>query len=63
MRSIALVTALSCAAALGFQDPDAGPAVGRSLPAELLEDFAQTPADGLDDYRGRLLLVELFAYW
>ncbi len=36
---------------------------GDPLPQVELEGFSQTPATSLDDYRGRLLLLEYFAYW
>jgi hypothetical protein len=28
-----------------------------------LEGFAQTHAQSIDDYQGRALLIEFFAYW
>ena len=36
---------------------------GKPLPKAQLTDFAQTRAKSLDDFKGRLLLVEFFAYW
>ncbi len=60
MRSIALVAALMGGFALAQDDSTV---VGGTVPAELLDDFSQTAADSLDDYRGRLVLIELFAYW
>ena len=37
--------------------------VGQSLPPVELEDFAQTPAKSFDDFLGRAVLIEFFAYW
>jgi hypothetical protein len=37
--------------------------VGAPLPATQLEGFSQTKAKSLDDYAGRALLIEIFAYW
>lgn len=38
--------------------------LGRPLPgADALEDFSQTEARSYDDYVGRVVLVEFFAYW
>ena len=37
--------------------------VGAPLPDAGLEGFAQTKAKTIEDYTGRALLIELFAYW
>ena len=37
--------------------------VGAPLPASQLEGFSQTKAKSLDDFAGRALLIEIFAYW
>jgi hypothetical protein len=37
--------------------------VGNPLPRPELEDFAQTKAKSFDDFVGRAVLVEFFAYW
>lgn len=37
--------------------------VGAPLPELELEGFSQTKAKTLEDYSGRALLIELFAYW
>lgn len=77
MNRLALALALACgtAAALPWQEAQASsiaapaapqeesPAVGRRMPMDLLEDFAQTGAEELGDYRGRLVVIELFAFW
>lgn len=33
------------------------------LPSVPLEGFSQTPAKSLEDFTGRALLIEFFAYW
>jgi hypothetical protein len=38
--------------------------VGAPFPRDLeFKDFAQTPAQSLEDFSGRLILVEAFAFW
>jgi len=38
--------------------------VGGQMPAKVeLEDFAQTKAKSYDDFAGRAVLIEFFAYW
>lgn len=37
--------------------------VGSSLEPIELEGFAQTPAGSYDDFSGRAVLIEFFAYW
>ena len=37
--------------------------VGDLLPPVELEDFTLTEAKSFDDYLGRTVLVEFFAYW
>ena len=38
--------------------------VGGTLPAKFdLEGFAKTPAKSYDDFIGRTVLIEFFAYW
>lgn len=37
--------------------------VGAPLPQVELEGFAQTKAKSIEDYTGRALLIEVFAYW
>jgi hypothetical protein len=36
---------------------------GGTLPPANLEDFGQTKAKSLDDFAGRAVLMEFFAYW
>lgn len=61
MRALILsAAALGMAAAL----PPAPPgAVGKPLPVVELEGFSQTKAQSLDDFFGRTVLIEFFAYW
>jgi hypothetical protein len=58
---ILLTAALGLAAAV----PTAPPAgsVGKPLPVVELEGFSKTEAESLDDYFGRAILFEFFAYW
>ena len=37
--------------------------VGDRLPPAVLEDFGNTQAKALDDFAGRAVLLEFFAYW
>ncbi len=37
--------------------------VGQDMPEYELEGLTQTPAAGMEDFTGRLLLIEFFAYW
>ena len=41
----------------------AGQGVGSKLPEMELEGYAQTSAKSFDDYLGRAVLFEFFAYW
>jgi hypothetical protein len=36
---------------------------GGQLPPAELSDFAQTKAKSFDDFAGRTVLIEFFAYW
>jgi hypothetical protein len=49
------------AAVLAPPLPSSG--VGDPLPAATLEDFTQSGASSLDDFVGRALFIEFFAYW
>ena len=52
--------ALACAA-LAF--PSFAGNVGNPLPPPELEGLAQTQAKSFDDFAGRAVLIEFFAYW
>ena len=62
MRPLILLTALL---GLAGAVPSAPPAssVGKPLPEVELEGFSQTGAESLDDFFGRAILFEFFAYW
>ncbi len=36
---------------------------GGTLPAASLDDFGQTKAKSFDDFAGRAVLMEFFAFW
>ena len=55
----ARVAAVLAAAALSASMAVAG----GNLPAVELADFAQTKAKSIDDFAGRAVLIEFFAYW
>jgi len=61
MKHHSSVLATLAFAALALFAP-AGHAGGQ-LPRVELEGFAQTKAKSLDDYAGRAILIEFFAYW
>lgn len=52
---------LACAA--GFAAPAQAQAPGSKLPPVELEGLAQTGAKSFDDFLGRAVLLEFFAYW
>lgn len=61
MRPLILLTAaLGLAAAVPTAPPAA---VGKPMPVVELEGFSQTGAESLDDFFGRAILFEFFAYW
>ena len=37
--------------------------VGQELPPVVLEGLSQTPATSFEEFTGRLVLIEFFAYW
>ena len=43
--------------------PAAAQGVGSTIPEIELEGYAQTPAESFDDFFGRAVLIEFFAYW
>lgn len=53
-------TTLACVAAAVLSQAQG---VGSKLPPIELEDYAQTPAKSFDDFMGRAVLIEFFAYW
>jgi len=60
MSTKALLAPLALALAGGAA---AAQEVGSRLGEVELEDFAQTKAQSFDDFLGRTVLIEFFAYW
>jgi hypothetical protein len=58
MRRSLLATGLALAFAAS-----ATAGVGDALPEAQLDGFTATPAKSFDDYLGRTVLIEFFAYW
>ena len=56
-----LLAPVALAALLAFT-PSEG-VVGKSMPALPIEGLAQTKAKSIDDFAGRAVLVEFFAFW
>ena len=54
---------LALGAVSAFAAPAPAQGVGSKLPALELEGLSQTPAKTFDDYLGRAVLLEFFAYW
>lgn len=40
-----------------------GGVIGKSMPPIPVEGLAQTKAKSVDDYAGRAILIEFFAFW
>ncbi|MCC7015453.1 MAG: hypothetical protein IT454_23035 [Planctomycetes bacterium] len=62
LRSTGLA-ALALALSALFAEPARAQAPGSKLPQVELEGFAQTGAKTFDDFLGRAVLIEFFAYW
>ncbi len=61
MKYSSFVSVLALVA--GLAQP-ASAQVGMRLPAKVeLEQFTQTKATSFEDYHGRALLIEFFAFW
>ena len=58
----ALGGALTLSVTAPFVMP-AGNPVGRDLPEVEIEGLAGTPAKSFEDFTGRAILIEFFAYW
>jgi len=43
--------------------PATAQGVGSTIPEIELEGFSQTEAESFDDFFGRAVLIEFFAYW
>ena len=61
MRPSHLLAVPLAVAALAWSAPAQG--VGSAVPKLELEGFAQTKAETFDDYNGRTVLLEFFAFW
>jgi hypothetical protein len=61
MNTRAMLFAPFALAALALFVPSAR--AGGQLPQVELTDFGQTKAKSLDDFAGRTILIEFFAYW
>lgn len=61
MKRQSSVLATLAFAALALLAPSSQ--AGGQLPPVELEGFAQTKAQSFDDYAGRAVLIEFFAYW
>ncbi len=59
LHGILALPALASALALSA----AAQGIGSKLPAIELEGYSQTKAESLDDFYGRAVLIEFFAYW
>jgi hypothetical protein len=51
--------ALLCA----FAAPAVAQGVGSKMPVVELEGYSQTPAKGFEEFTGRAVLIEFFAFW
>ena len=58
-----LIAALALAIGAHFAPPAAAQAPGTPLPPVELEELTQTGAESFDDFLGRAVLIEFFAYW
>jgi hypothetical protein len=56
-----LLAPVALAALLAFTPAEG--VVGKSMPAIPIEGLAGTKAKSVDDFVGRAMLVEFFAYW
>lgn len=54
------IVALACALLPSLSEAQG---VGSKVPQIELEDYSQTPAKSFEDFTGRAVLIEFFAYW
>ena len=54
---------ISILALAAFALPAGSARAGGTVPAASLDDFAQTKAKSFDDFAGRAVLMEYFAFW
>ena len=62
MKTLHLLLAPLALAAF-FAPAPAGPNLGKPMPAAPIEGLAMTKAKSMDDFAGRAVLVEFFAFW
>lgn len=58
-----LALTLGLAALTGLSAPADAQGVGTPIPEIELEGYSQTGAKSFDDFFGRAVLIEFFAYW
>ena len=46
-----------------WSQPASAQGVGTKLPSVQLEGYTQTPAKSFEEFAGRAVLIEFFAYW
>lgn len=63
MRTLSLLSSLAVAAIAMTTTPIRAQGVGSKVPAIELEDFSQTAAKSFDEFQGRAVLIEFFAFW
>lgn len=54
------LAALACAV---VSAPSAAQGIGSKMPLVELEGYANTPAKTFDEFMGRAVLIEFFAFW
>lgn len=64
-KTLLLPAAVGLAALTALVPPTTAPVadVGSPLPEVALEGFSQTKAESYDDFHGRAVLIEFFAFW
>lgn len=62
-RATMITSLLLTAATLAPASALAADKVGTPLPPVQIEGLTQSPTSSFDEFTGRLLLIEFFAYW
>ncbi|HUR28643.1 MAG TPA: hypothetical protein VM509_10685 [Planctomycetota bacterium] len=62
MKHLKLLLAPLALAAF-FAPPPPGANIGKPMPASPIEGLALTKAKSMEDFAGRAVLVEFFAFW
>jgi len=63
MQKTPWLAVVAIAMAVSLAEPARAQAPGSKLPPVVLEGLAQTGAKSFDDFLGRAVLIEFFAYW